>query len=131
MKTESNPLEADRRFFSSLLSTDVEALERILADDFLMIDVISGSEVSRTAFLELVGSGQLEFEAIEPADGRVRLHGTTAIVTGRTRMAGRFSGTPFSASSRYTHVFVEQEGRWRLAAAQGTPIAPSPNGLAG
>lgn len=39
-------------------------------------------------------------------------------------MSGRYEGTPWSASSRYTHVYIEDQGAWRLASAQGTPIAP-------
>jgi hypothetical protein len=38
-------------------------------------------------------------------------------------MEGRLGDTPFAASSRYTHVFVEEQGEWRMASAQGTSIA--------
>jgi len=37
-------------------------------------------------------------------------------------MTGQFGETPFAAKSRYTHVYAEQQGRWRLVAAQGTQI---------
>jgi hypothetical protein len=56
----------------------------------------------------------------------VRLYETTAVVTGRTRMKGRLGDAPFAASSRHTHVFVMQQGEWRLVAAQGTQIPTSP-----
>jgi hypothetical protein len=38
-------------------------------------------------------------------------------------MSGRFENNAFSASSRYTHVYVQTDGRWRMVAAQGTRIA--------
>src|SRR5262249_5391150 len=98
------------------------ALDQLLADDFLLIDVMSGSEISKTAFLDVLGSGDLRFESIQPAEVRVRHYGTTAIVTGRTEMSGRYAEMPFSARSRYTHVYVEHQGAWRLVSAQGTPI---------
>jgi hypothetical protein len=41
-------------------------------------------------------------------------------------MKMRFGGEVVSANSRYTHVFVKDSGRWRLASAQGTPIAAAP-----
>jgi ketosteroid isomerase-like protein len=122
----NSPLAAERSFFASLVQSNVEGLEALLMDDFILIDVMSGSEVPKSVLLALVGSGQLSFEAIDPADVRVRFYHTTAIVTGRTQMRGQFAETPFSASSRYTHVYVEQQGRWRLATAQGTQTAPEP-----
>ena len=112
----------EREFFAALLQADLEALERVLADDFLLIDVMRGAEITKASLLGVLGSGQLRFEDIEPTDQRVRLYRATAVVTGRTRMRGRFGGTPFAALSRY-HVYVEQYGRWRLVAARGTPIA--------
>lgn len=126
MQAQSDPLTAERQFFTSLVEASLEALDRVLADDFILIDVMRGAEVPKSLLLELVGSGQLEFDAIEPADSYVRWYQTTAVITGRTQMSGRFGGTPFTASSRYTHVYVEQQGQWRLVAAQGTQISPEP-----
>ena len=126
MEEESGVRATELVFFTALLKADAEELEGVLADDFLLIDVMSGSEVTKPDILALVGSGQLKFDAIEPADTRVRLYGTTAIVTGRTRMSMRFEETPFTVSSRYTHVYVQQQGVWRLVTAQGTQITPPP-----
>ena len=43
------PVGGEQEFFSSLIGGDVGALGRILGDDFLLIDVMTGSEVkSRT-----------------------------------------------------------------------------------
>jgi ketosteroid isomerase-like protein len=124
MQSESDPVAADRQFFAALIAADTAALERLLAEDFMLIDVMTGSEVPRAALLDVVGSGQLAFEAIDPAEVWCRRYGATAVVTGRTRMAGRYAGAPFAAASRYTHVYVEQAGgTWRMVAAQGTPIA--------
>jgi ketosteroid isomerase-like protein len=119
-------LHADRDFFAALVAGSVESLAEILSDDFILIDVMMGSEVPREALLDVIGSGQLQFEIIEPAEVRVREYGSTAIVTRRTKMQGRFGGEPFGAHSRYTHVYVEHKGRWRLVAAQGTQIVPPP-----
>ena len=120
-----NPLAADTNFFNALIKADKPALDRILADDFVLIDVMGGSEISKSTLLTAIDLHQVEFEAIEPSENRVRVYHTTAVVTGRTGMKGRMGDTPFALSSRYTHVFVEQEGECRLVTAQGTLI-PSP-----
>ena len=120
---ETEVKAVEDRFFESLLLGDRSGLERILDDDFLLIDVMTGSEVPRAALLEVVGSRQLVFEAIARIDARVRSYDGTAVVTGQTRMKGRYGGDSFSAHSRYTHVYVRGAGGWRLVSAQGTPIA--------
>jgi hypothetical protein len=126
MEDEQGPLAAERRFFTALVEGNLNDLEEVLANDFLLIDVMSGSEVPRAAMLDVLRSGQLKFESIEPAEARVRRYGATAVITGRTEMSMRFGETALAARSRYTHVFVEQGGRWRMVAAQGTQIAPAP-----
>lgn len=123
MHNQSDPLATEQQFFSSLIGGDVGALDRILGDDFLLIDVMTGSEMKKPDLLAVLGSGQLKFEAIEPAESQVRLHGITAVITGRTQMSGRFGEMPFTARSRYTHVFVKERNQWRLVSAQGTQIS--------
>ena len=41
-------------------------------------------------------------------------------------MHGRYQDQAFAAHSRYTHVYVNLDSGWRLASAQGTPIAEGP-----
>ena len=118
-------LEQEHRFFGALLRSDPEALSQVLAADFLVIDVMTGSEIPREILVDAIGSRQLVFESIERADGRVRQYDGTAIVVGETRMRGRYGEQSFAAHSRYTHVYVKCDEEWQLVSAQGTPIAPA------
>ena len=122
MNYESTPLQAERQFFAFLVQADVKRLDRILSEDFLLIDVMTGSEVTKSALLAVLGSGQLKFDGIEQLESRFRTYGKTAVVTGRTQMSGRFDERPFTASSRYTHVYVKDQSHWQLISAQGTQI---------
>jgi len=115
--------DADQRFFAALREADVTALGEVLAEDFVLIDVLQGGEIPRAALLDAMTQGVVRFERVEVLESRARLYGNVAVITGRTEMAGQGGGQPWSARSRYTHVFVEQQGRWRLVAAQGTRIA--------
>ena len=119
---EFEPKEVDQQFFSALIRADFAALDRILTNDFVLIDVIRGSEVSKSMLLSVIQSGQLRFETIAPDDVRVRLYDRTAIITGRTQMHGWFGDAPFSVQSRYAHVYIRPQVHWCLASAQGTPI---------
>src|SRR4051794_24361562 len=123
MSVESDVLAAERQFFASLIASDGPALERLLADDFLLIDVIRGAEVSKGDLVAALDAGQVRFDGIEASGARVRLYGDAAVVTGRTEMRMTFGGNSVTVQSRYTHVFVRQDQEWRFVSAQGTQIA--------
>jgi len=125
MDIEKEVRAAEDQFFDGLLLGDREKLEQILDQDFLLIDVLTGSEVPKAALLDVVGSRQLVFEAIARLDARVRSYNGTAVVTGQTRMKGQYGGVSFNPHSRYTHVYVRKPGGWQLVSAQGPPIAPA------
>src|ERR1051325_8630605 len=113
-----SPEAVERSFFAALMEANHETLDQLLAEDFLLIDVMTGSEVPKSALLETIKARHLRFDEITPKDCLVRRYGKTAVITGRTEMKGTFDGGPFQASSRYTHVFVEQSEGWRMVSAQ-------------
>jgi len=120
MQTEEL-LSIERRFFDGLM-TKVDEVDQLMADDSLLVDVLSGSEVTKSELLTVLRSGQLKFEKIEPLSSRVRFYADTAVITGTTEMSGRFADESFAVSSRYTHVYVKSQDRWYLVSAQGTQI---------
>jgi len=119
---EAEVYYAERKFFSALSEGQYKALDELLADDFLLIDVFSGAEFTKSALLAAVRSGELKFEEINRLDWWVRFYTGTAVATGSTQMLGRFGEDPFEVSSRYTHIYAKLEDQWRLVSAQGTPI---------
>lgn len=123
MSDALNPLATEQTFFAALIAGNVSALGELLADEFTLVDVMRGMEISKPALLAALAAGQVKFEAITPSETRVRNFGPTIIVNGRTEMRGQAGEEVFTMHSRYTHVYVEQQGRLRLASAQGTPIA--------
>jgi ketosteroid isomerase-like protein len=119
--------QADADFFQALLAGEIPALESLLAEDFLIVDVASGSVHTRRGFLLAIAGGAVIFQEIKtfPRESVTRLTGRgTGIVIGRTAIS--FCGAAGAATelaSRYTHVFQADGGNWRLVSAQGTPIS--------
>jgi len=124
--SKQSPESVEQAFFAALVEADHETLDQLLGEDFLFIDVMTGSEVPKLALLETIKARQLRFDEITSKDCLVRRYRETAVITGRTEMKGTFGEEPFQASSRYTHVFVEQSEGWRMVSAQGTQIATAP-----
>lgn len=123
MSDQRSPEQVDDEFFDALTAGDVGRLEAVLDERFLIVDVMSGAVADRMALTAALDERILEFERIELIERAARNYGDTAILVGRTEMAGSFAGAAFTAASRYTHVFVRgADTRWRLASAQGTQI---------
>ncbi len=119
-------IASDESFFTALLAADHDVLATMLADDFLIIDVLSDQITRRDELLGAISSGQLRFaEVTRYAEERsVRRRGSAAVVVGRTRTVMCYQGNEVTAQSRYTHVYARESGRWRLMSAQGTPVRP-------
>ena len=77
-------LACDESFFAALLAAHHDLLGTILADDFVIIDVLSGQVALRDELLGAISSGQLRFaEVTRYAEERsVRLRASAAVVTG-------------------------------------------------
>ena len=116
-------LTCDELFFSALLAADHDLLGTILADDFLIVDVMSGQVARRDELLGAISSGELRFAEVTrySEERSVRHRDSAAVVVGRTRMVMCYQGDEVTAESRYTHVYARESGRWRLMSAQGTP----------
>jgi ketosteroid isomerase-like protein len=124
-KALQDPLAVDNEFFTALLNADTETLDRILMDDFVLVDVMQGAEITKPVLLSAVASAQIKFHSIEAAEQRVRFYGGTAVITGSTHMKGSVGDNAFAVHSRYTHIYIWLLERWRFVSAQGTPIVPS------
>ena len=120
--SETRPEEVENDFFDSLISSDVAKLLKIISDDIVLIDVMSGSEVSGPELAEVLQHGHLRFGSIERIRLRVRTYEDVAIITGHTVMAGAYDDQQFRINSAYTHVFVKESDSWRMVSAQGTPM---------
>jgi ketosteroid isomerase-like protein len=118
-------LACEESFFNALLAADHQTLASILADDFVIVDVMSGQAARREDLLGAISSGELQFADVRQyTDERtVRHRNSLAVVIGRTQMLIRYQGHEITAKSRYTHVYTRENARWHLMSAQGTPVA--------
>jgi ketosteroid isomerase-like protein len=123
-------MAVESRFFDALVHGDLDALGDVLAEDFLIVEVMAGSVVSRADFMRFLAARQVTFESVTsfPEEAVVRGYGPTAVVVGRTEQRLRLADDQIvQVASRYTHLYASDGNqRWRLASAQGTPISEAP-----
>jgi ketosteroid isomerase-like protein len=107
-------LNLEKELSQAIVKNDAEAVGRLLADDWIIVDP-DGGIIDKARFLGVIKSGVLTHEVMESEDTRVRVYGNTAIVTALTTTKGKFSGQDFTTQERATDVFVKQDGRWQCA----------------
>ena len=123
-RAEAELQDLEQRLAQAWVTGDRAFIEGLLAVDWTVTDP-SGHILTRDQVLtETFTSTERKIERMVVDDVRVRLLGTTAVVTGRTRATGSYRGQSGTAVLRFTDVFAYRDGRWQIVASQGTTIPP-------
>jgi TetR/AcrR family transcriptional regulator, regulator of autoinduction and epiphytic fitness len=101
-------LEWDR----AMVTNDPDEIGVYMADEWMIIGP-DGSIGSKTAFLELIRSGELTHDIMESHDMKVRVYGDAVVVTGRGVSGGHYRGEPFHLVERVSCVFVRKQHLWK------------------
>ena len=107
---------------AAIVHKDADAIAANMAPDFRQIRS-NGAVADRAAFLEAILSDKLEIDPYTVEDFDVRLYGDVALLSGTTRMTGRWEGEPFKTHYRYIDVYARRGGKWQVVSVQVTTIA--------
>ncbi len=119
---EIEGLEQDWR--QALISSNVTALDRLLADDYLGVTA-NGTLETKADLLALRRGGTVRISELNLSDLKIRVYGDTAVVTSRAELTGTNGGTDISGHYRYTRVYNRREGQWRIVSFEASRIADS------
>ena len=122
---EKEILEVESKFGEAMIQNDVEAIGRILSDDWIIIDP-EGGVVDKSRFLDVIRSGALKHEAMDSEDIRVRTYPNTATVTAVTHTRTKYLGKEFTTHERSTDVFVKKDERWQCVLTHLTTLTKKP-----
>ncbi len=81
-------IEAEREWLKAHLELDVEALARLMADEYVQVND-SGQLVSKSQVLASFSGGKRHWDEAESDEYRVQIYGEVAIVYGRWRATGQ------------------------------------------
>ena len=116
---EEELLKLENEFARAVAGNDADALDRLLADDWIIVEP-GGGMIDKARFLGVIRSGALSHELMESTDPKIRVYGNTAVVTGLTTSKGKFMGQDFTSCERATDIFVKQADRWQCVFTQLT-----------
>ena len=107
--------QVDNERIQAQIHADAAALDRIYADDFIGVGP-SGTVRTKPQVISDFTSGTLKFQSITTDEVQVRVYENTAVETGLSTMVGQDKGKAVPRDTRFTRVWVKQQGRWRLVA---------------
>jgi ketosteroid isomerase-like protein len=128
---EQELLNLEREWLEAYIKRDVASMERILADDFLIV-YPDGNMLTRAdeigALKKPAPAGGMP--ALSAEQSKVRVYGDTAVITGilvqkGTLPDGPNKGNAFETRDRYTDVYVKRAGRWQVVSSHLTTIKPN------
>ena len=115
-------LELGRQWANAERAEDTDALELLLADDFLLVGPL-GFMLDKTQYLGSRRSGDLRHESLVWDDVHVRGYGDAAVAVGAQTQRTTFQGREASGRFRVTQVAIRRGDRWILAGLHYSPIA--------
>ena len=107
--------QLDNERIQAQIGADAVALDRIYAADFIGVGP-SGTVRTKAQVISDFTSGDLKFQSITTDEVQVRVYENTAVETGISTMSGQDKGKAVPRDTRFTRVWVKQQGRWRLGA---------------
>jgi ketosteroid isomerase-like protein len=111
-ESASEIIKVEEEFGQAMIKNDAEKIGSFLADDWIIVDP-DGTIIGKARFLSIIHSGVLTHQTMDSQDIRIRVYGTTAVVTALIWSKAKYEGREFSTRERATDVFVKRDGKWQ------------------
>ena len=121
-------LQTERDLAAAYQRSDADAIAQGVMEDYTLTNSL-GTVTTRADDIAEAKKNDPKYEIFENYDMKVRLHGDTAVVTGKTHTKGVSGGKPFDFQFQFTDTMVKDGGRWRLLAGHVSKL-PAKEGTA-
>jgi ketosteroid isomerase-like protein len=108
-------LQTERDLAAAYQRSDADGIAQGVMEDYTLTNSM-GKVTTRADDIAEAKKNDPKYEIFENYDMKVRPHGDTAVVTGKTHTKGVSGGKPFDSQFQFTDTFVKDGGRWRLLA---------------
>ncbi|GAA5072931.1 nuclear transport factor 2 family protein [Lysobacter panacisoli] len=122
-ESDAELLALDATWNDLRMKPDVDGLDRLLADDW-MLTHSDGRVQYKADYLDELRTSTRRNQGIGNDDLRVRRYGDTMVVTGTSVQSGISNGQPWSGRFRFTRTWIKRDGQWRMVASHSSRITP-------
>ena len=122
---EQEVRKLEREWLDAYEKFDVEAMNRIVADDFLITFPEGGMQAKAQIIenLKRARSANSPANKFHTEDVQAKVYGDTVILIGRVITEGQREGKAMREENRYTDTYVKRQGRWQVVASHLSNVA--------
>ena len=120
-QAEQDIRQAEKDWAAAVMASDFAKLNDIY-DDRLIYAHSTGIVQTKSEYLEKLKTGSQRYDAIDHESLEIRPFGDAVIAHSRVRMQGQNPDGPFNNRLMMIHVWIHEDGRWRIAAHQTTQL---------
>jgi ketosteroid isomerase-like protein len=113
----------DTQYQAAVEKNDVAVMDRILADDFVLVTG-SGKIYTKRDLLDEARSGRIQYERQDDSSQTVRVWGDTAVITAKLWAKGTEGGKPFEYTLWFSDTYVRTPIGWQYVFAQSSLPLP-------
>ena len=127
-KAEQQVRQLERAWLDAYEKFDAEAMDRIVADDFV-ITFPNGGMQTKAQVMKMVRGPRPPVDSaprLFTEDTQARVYGNAVVLRGRVITEMQKDGKPQREESRYTDVYVQTDGRWQVVASHLSAVGPNP-----
>ncbi len=113
--------QMEQQWHTAVLAQDNVALANMLGESYVGIGP-DGTIASKAEELQMRGSGKQRTGKLDIEEQKIRVYGTTAVVTSRVRVDGIYGGEPITGEYRYTRVWSLTRGQWHIVSFEASRV---------
>lgn len=114
-------IELDQKRMTAMAQKDTAALKSMLCKG-LVYTHSSGRQDTKQSLLDGMESGTTVYTSLVPSDVKAQDLGNAVVLTGIAAISVNSSGKPNSFRVRFTDVYENQNGTWRMITWQSTKL---------
>ena len=111
----------DKERMRAMADKDIAKLNNLICND-LVYTHSSARLDTKASLIGAMESGATVYTSVEPSDVKALDLGDAVVLTGAARISIEANGEPRSFGVRFTDVYQNQNGTWRMVAWQSTKL---------
>ena len=114
-------IELDKKRMTAMAEKDTAALKNMICKT-LVYTHSSGRQDTKQSLLDGMESGSTVYTSIVPSEVKAQDLGNAVVLTGLAAISVNSNGKPNSFRVRFTDVYENQNGTWRMVTWQSTKL---------